>query len=226
MKRPSGVDATPVRRYNPPSKSSVPVPRVPVFCNRRAMMLAVLAPLVVAILPASAAAQGATFSRDEKPFTTISRMFTKPAPTDSVVALVKSQVGTRYRLGAVAPGKAFDCSGLVQWVMAAFSLEMPRTSREQAKEGIEIPKDPAQLLPGDLLYFGKGKVVDHVGIYVGDGKYIHAANRRKGVIEAKLPTGKLASTWWKGARRLLGSAEEGAPITMFDSLLTVRRSDS
>lgn len=188
---------------------------------RSALTVAVL----VAALPASGSAQAATFSRTEKPFTTISRMFTKAAPTDSVVALVKSQVGTRYRLGAKSPGKAFDCSGLVQWVMAAFNLEVPRTSREQAREGIEVPKDPSQLLPGDLLYFGKGKKVDHVGIYVGDGKYIHAANRRKGVIEATLPTGKLATTWWKGARRLLGGSEDGPPITLFDSLM-VRRTDT
>lgn len=191
----------------------------------RSLIPALSATLLVVGLPISAAAQGTTFSRDEKPFTTISRMFAKPAPVDSVVALAKSQVGTRYKLGAKAPGKAFDCSGLVQWVMAAFNLDMPRTSRQQAKEGIEIPKDPSQLLPGDLLYFGKGKIVDHVGIYVGDGKYVHAANRRKGVIEASLPTGKLASTWWKGARRLLGTADEGLPITLMDSIL-VRRTDS
>lgn len=195
------------------------------FCSRSAVISTVTAAVLVVAVPASSSAQGTAFSRSEKPFTTISRMFTKPAPTDSVVALVKSQVGTRYRYGAQAPGKAFDCSGLVQWVMAAFNLDVPRTSREQAKEGFEIPKDPTQLLPGDLLYFGKGKKVDHVGIYVGDGKYIHAANRRKGVIEAALPTGKLAATWWKGARRLLGGNEEAPPITLLDSLM-VRRTDT
>jgi cell wall-associated NlpC family hydrolase len=191
-----------------------------VFRSRSTVISALSAAVLVVAFPASGSAQGTAFSRSEKPFTTISRMFTK-APTDSVVALVKSQVGTRYRYGAKAPGKAFDCSGLVQWVMAAFNLDVPRTSREQAKEGFEIPKDPSQLLPGDLLYFGKGKKVDHVGIYVGEGRYIHAANRRKGVIEAALPTGKLAATWWKGARRLLGS-EDGPPITVFDSLLMQR----
>lgn len=195
------------------------------FRCRASVRFALTAAVLVVALPASGSAQGTAFTRDEKPFTTISRMFAKPAPRDSVVALVKSQVGTRYRLGAKAPGKAFDCSGLVQWVMAAFNLDVPRTSREQAKEGFEIPKDPSQLLPGDLLYFGKGKKVDHVGIYVGEGKYIHAANRRKGVIEAALPTGKLATTWWKGARRLLGGGAEGPPITLLDSLM-VRRTDT
>lgn len=191
---------------------------------RRLAVPALLAAALAASSPASAVAQQApTFSRNEKPFTTISKMFTKDAPADSVVTLAKAQIGTRYKLGAMAPGKAFDCSGLVQWVMAAFNLELPRTSREQAKAGIEVPKDPTQLRPGDLLYFGKGKTVSHIGIYVGDGKYVHAANRRKGVIEASLPTGSKARTWWKGARRIFGGADDAPPITLFDSLL-VRRS--
>ena len=91
--------------------------------------------------------------------------------------------GATPAAGAKAPGKAFDCSGLVQWVMAAFNLELPRTSREQAKAGIEVPKDPTKLLPGDLLYFGKGKSVTHIGIYVGEGRYVHASNPKTGVIE-------------------------------------------
>lgn len=185
---------------------------------------ALLAAAMAASIPVSAVAQqAATFSRNEKPFTTISKMFAKEAPADSLVTLAKAQIGTRYKLGAKAPGKAFDCSGLVQWVMAAFNLELPRTSREQAKAGIEVPKDPTQLRPGDLLYFGKGKTVSHIGIYVGDGKYVHAANRRKGVVEAALPTGTRAKTWWKGARQLFGGADDAPPITLFDSLL-VRRS--
>jgi cell wall-associated NlpC family hydrolase len=196
-----------------------------VTLRRTLIAPALLAASLVVGIPASALAQGATFSRAEKPFTTISRMFAKPAPTDSVVTLAKSQLGTRYKLGAKAPGKAFDCSGLVQWVMAAFNLELPRTSREQAKAGIEVPKDPTKLLPGDLLYFGKGKSVTHIGIYVGEGRYVHASNPKTGVIEAPLPTGKRAQTWWKGARRLFDEPTEAPPITFLDSLL-VRRTTS
>lgn len=193
---------------------------------RRTAAPALLVALVAVSIPASVHAQSATFSRGEKPFTTISKMFAKDAPADSLVTLAKSQVGTRYKLGAKAPGKAFDCSGLVQWVMAAFNLDLPRTSREQAKVGIEVPKDPTQLRPGDLLYFGKGKTVSHIGIYVGEGKYVHAANTRKGVVEAALPTGSKARTWWKGARRLFGGADDAPPITLFDSLLVNRTTGS
>jgi len=120
---------------------------------------------------------------------------------DSVVQVARSQLGLRYRLGALSPGRAFDCSGLVKWVMGLFEIEMPRTAALQARTGIELPKDPERLLPGDLLYFGKGKRVTHIGIYVGEGRYVHAANRRAGIVESALPAS--SSTWWHGARRVI-----------------------
>ncbi len=166
-----------------------------------------LLPSVLALLLASgwhvAAAQApATFSNDEQPFATISRMLLRAPQRDSLVDLARAQVGLRYKLGAKSPGRAFDCSGLVQWIMSKFDLVLPRTSREQVKEGIPIAKDSAALLPGDLLFFGRGARVTHVGIYVGDGKYVQAANRRLGVIESRLPTGRAAVRWWKTVRRL------------------------
>jgi cell wall-associated NlpC family hydrolase len=138
-------------------------------------------------------------SGGEKPFAALSRALL--GGRDSLVQLTRQQVGLKYRLGAVKPGLAFDCSGLVKWVMAAFDLDLPRTAAQQALLGIAIPKDTAQLLPGDLLFFGRGKRVSHVGIYVGAGKYVHAANRRKGVIESAV--GSPDSPWWKGARRVI-----------------------
>lgn len=177
---------------------------------RRPLAAAAVA-LVVALgsaTPVMAQGSASKFSRTEKPFATISRMFLKNDVRDSLVELTRQQVGLKYRYGAMQPGKAFDCSGLVQWVMANFDVVMPRTSREQAKVGMEVPKDPEKLLPGDLLYFGNGRVVDHIGIYVGDGKYVHAARTGKGVVEAKLPTGRWATKWWKGVRRLFTHQEE------------------
>ncbi len=169
----------------------------------------------LASIPSADLVGQSTFSRTEKPFASISRMFLKAPARDSLVTLTRNQVGLRYKLGAVLPGKAFDCSGLVQWVMAKFDVELPRTSKEQAKLGREIPRDPSQLRPGDLLVFGKGPTISHIGIYVGDGKYVHAANRRKGVIETPVPTEK--STWWKGVRRLFDHEVE-MPKVAGDSL--------
>ena len=172
----------------------------------------VLATFLVAGFSGVASAQQTGFSASEKPFATISRMLLKAPTRDSLVELARGQVGLKYRLGAKVPGKAFDCSGLVQWVMSKFDFVLPRTSREQVKIGVEIAKDPSALLPGDLLFFGKGKSVSHVGIYVGDGKYVQAANRRAGVIETALPTGHAANTWWKSVRRLFTHDSTKAPV--------------
>lgn len=119
---------------------------------------------------------------------------------DSLVDLALAQVGTAYRWGAESPGKAFDCSGLVKWLLARFGVTVPRTSYLQAVVGERIPRKRSKLMPGDLLFFGHGKAVDHVGIYIGDGKFVHAANRRFGVIESELPDA--TSSWWKGVRRV------------------------
>jgi cell wall-associated NlpC family hydrolase len=158
---------------------------------------------VLLLLPlrgGGAAAQNADSTPPpEKPFAALSR--TLLGGRDSLVRLARQQVGLKYKLGAVKPGLAFDCSGLVKWIMAAFDLKLPRTAAEQARLGTPVPRDTAELLPGDLLFFGRGKRVTHIGIYVGEGKYVHAANRRKGVIESEIsPSG---SRWWKGARRVI-----------------------
>jgi cell wall-associated NlpC family hydrolase len=137
-------------------------------------------------------------TRPDKPFSALSQAIL--AGRDSLVHLSRQQVGLRYRYGALKPGNAFDCSGLVKWVMSMFDLHLPRTAEEQARLGMEVPKDTAQLVPGDLLFFGKGTRVTHIGIYIGDGKYVHAANEQKGVIESQLTSND--SRWWKGARRL------------------------
>lgn len=165
--------------------------------------LALLAPLGGGTLAAQAEQTSRSLvplpSVSEKPFAALSR--TLLGGRDSLVRLTRQQVGLKYRLGAVKPGLAFDCSGLVKWIMSAFDLHLPRTAAEQARLGIEVPKDTAQMLPGDLLFFGRGKRVTHIGIYVGDGKFVHAANRRKGVIESEVSP--VTSRWWKGARRVI-----------------------
>jgi len=124
---------------------------------------------------------------------------------DSVVQMAKAQVGRRYRTGGTTPEKGFDCSGLVKYVMAALDLKLPRTARQQAVQGLAINRDTSILLPGDLLTFGKSKKgVSHVGIYIGEGKYIHASSVAGKVIESAIdrPFSPLIKAW-KGARRML-----------------------
>lgn len=128
---------------------------------------------------------------------------------DSVVARARTELGTRYRLGASAPGRGFDCSGFVKWVMTAFDVKLPRTSREQARLGVAVPRDMAHLKPGDLLTFGSPTRISHVGIYVGGGRYIHASSARRGVTESSLLKDDRRG-WWRGARRVLVPALDTA----------------
>jgi cell wall-associated NlpC family hydrolase len=141
------------------------------------------------------------------------------AKLDSVVAVARAQLGTRYRLGGESP-RAFDCSGLVQYVMRALDFSLPRTAREQAKVGTAIPADTAQLRAGDLLLFGKKGKVTHVGIYVGNGQFVHASTKAHRVVERPLlrkPAPGIVP--WIGARRLIAmpgdstqSATPAAPL--------------
>jgi len=127
---------------------------------------------------------------------------------DSIVAVARAQIGTPYRLGAESPGKAFDCSGLVRYVLAALHLQLPRTAREQSLVGQLVTRDTAELRPGDIVSFGRGKRVTHIGIYTGDGRVIHASTSKRRVIESSMES---ENSWfqrrWVGARSLLATVE-------------------
>ena len=125
---------------------------------------------------------------------------------DSLVSVARAQVGTRYVFGGTTPN-GFDCSGLVKYVMAAMRVDLPRTAAQQARIGSEVSRD--RLRPGDLLTFGKGKRgVSHIGIYVGEGRYIHASPRAGRVIESDLSrTSSPLIRAWRGVRRVVAGAE-------------------
>ncbi len=128
---------------------------------------------------------------------------------DSIVALVRAQLGRKYRRGGESPEHGFDCSGLVHYVMAALKIDLPRTAKDQAKVGMRLPRDSTRLLPGDLLTFGFDKKgVSHIGIYVGDGRFVHASSAAGRVIESALdrPIVRRVKPW-RGARRVLTDAD-------------------
>jgi len=161
--------------------------------------------LVVAGVVAVAAPVGAQQSVESKPFEAYSN--SALVLRDSIVSVARAQIGTKYRLGGGTPEKGFDCSGLIQYVMGALRLSVPRTAKQQAKSGLAIKRDTSRLLPGDILTFGKGKKgssVSHVGIYVGDGHYVHASSVAGKVIESSIdrPFSPLIKVW-RGARRIL-----------------------
>ena len=91
----------------------------------------------------------------------------------SVVDEAASHLGTPYSYGGASP-KGFDCSGFARWVFEhALGMALPRTAAEQSALGEAVSLD--EVLPGDLLFWGSGSGVYHVGVYVGDGEYIHAS---------------------------------------------------
>jgi cell wall-associated NlpC family hydrolase len=107
---------------------------------------------------------------------------------DSIVALTRAQIGTRYRHGGASPKRGFDCSGLIQYVMARFSMVLPRTAKAQATVGVPVERDTSLLRPGDLLTFASTDraSISHIGIYVGDGRFVHASSVAGRVIESPL----------------------------------------
>lgn len=147
----------------------------------------------------------------EKPFEALSN--SARSVRDSLVQMARAQIGKRYRTGGESPDKGFDCSGLVQYVLAGLNLQVPRTARQQATVGLPLTRDTSRLLPGDLLTFSKGKKgrVSHVGIYVGDGRYVHASSVAGKVIESSIdrPFSPLIKAW-HGARRIL-SLDDSVP---------------
>jgi cell wall-associated NlpC family hydrolase len=133
---------------------------------------------------------------------------------DSLVMVARAQLGTRYVLGGTTP-KGFDCSGLVRYVMASLKVELPRTAAQQARIGDEVSTDPSRLRPGDLLTFGRrGRSgVSHIGIYVGQGRYIHASSVAGRVIESDINrTGSPLIKAWRGVRRVVAGSEPDTAI--------------
>ncbi|AWV07857.1 hypothetical protein C9I47_2174 [Lysobacter maris] len=112
-------------------------------------------------------------------------------------------LGTPYRWGGTSPDKGFDCSGLVGYVFRnALGIELPRVSRDMARNG-QVVEDREQITAGDLVFFGRRGRVDHVGIYLGEGRFVHAPSRGKTVSVARLDSGYWSRKFMQ-ARRVEG----------------------
>lgn len=90
---------------------------------------------------------------------------------EQIAASALAQLGKPYRYGGNGP-ETFDCSGLVRFAYLAQGIQTPRTTTAQFRAAHKVPRE--ELAAGDLLFFRIGGGVSHVGIYVGDGRFVHA----------------------------------------------------
>ncbi|MDA3876599.1 MAG: C40 family peptidase [Halothiobacillus sp.] len=128
----------------------------------------------------------------------------RTAATEAIIQAM-SQLGTAYQWGGASIGSGFDCSGLTSYVYKKADISLPRTARDQYAFTARIGK--SQLRPGDLLFFKiRSRKIDHVGIYVGNNRFIHAPRAGEHVKYAKLN-----DAYWRrhfaGAGRVPGAAK-------------------
>lgn len=126
---------------------------------------------------------------------------------DSVVATATEAMGRPYEFGGTGEnGEGFDCSGLIQYAFGQHGIQLPRRSTDQARKGTKVAKQPDKLRPADLLTFSnRGSKVTHVGLYIGDGRFIHSATRgvQVSTLSPSDPYGRWWYTRWVGVRRLI-----------------------
>ncbi|MFO1436340.1 MAG: C40 family peptidase [Gammaproteobacteria bacterium] len=133
--------------------------------------------------------------------------------SNSALTYALSLTGTRYRYGGTSPSEGFDCSGFVQYVFGHFGVELPRTAHDMAEA---LPKvDRKALQPGDLVFFNtNGRRFSHVGIYVGNDKFVHAPSTSS----KKVMISDLTEDYWSkrltGLRRPPGQA---LAVSLLDS---------
>ena len=156
--------------------------------------------------------RGARFPESPAPSATASR----------VLGTADQYVGVPYTWGGSSPKSGFDCSGFTKYVFARHGIQLPRTSREQARAGRGVALDLAALLPGDIMLFAeRGEAVSHVAIYVGSGQMIHASSGYGDVNYLDLNTSR--GDWYVqnmvAARRLTAN---GRSLVQSLAYLTIR----
>ena len=122
------------------------------------------------------------------------------APGNQVADLAQQYVGSRYIWGGSSPA-GFDCTGFVMFVFNQFGVSLPHNEAGQLGSGERIATEDLQ--PGDVLVFANTyrRGLSHVGIYLGDDKFVHAVDERHGV-----QVNNLSDGYW--APRLVGAARE------------------
>jgi cell wall-associated NlpC family hydrolase len=116
----------------------------------------------------------------------------QPVPAQpglEILQAAESMIGAPYLFGGVTP-QGFDCSGLTQFAYSSAGIAIPRTAAGQQRAARPVPRE--SLRPGDLVFFATGRNgVDHVGVYAGEGRFVHAPSSGRVV-----SFGDLADPWY------------------------------
>lgn len=125
-----------------------------------------------------------------------------PSKADSLIAKAKNFIGLPYRFGGTSPVSGFDCSGFMQYVYKTTAgIELPRTSGSMAQVGQRVSRD--SLKPGDMVFFSHGGGrISHVGMYIGEGRFIHSPSTGKTISITSLDSGYWSNKFVT-ARRVL-----------------------
>jgi cell wall-associated NlpC family hydrolase len=145
--------------------------------------------LLVPLLAAAALATGCASSAAVPAAQPPGRVALEPRVADAAVGgaiadVAMGMVGTRYRYGGTDPIEGFDCSGLVYYAYSQAGYTVPRTSQELFRTARKIAVGDAD--PGDLMFFQDQVKLSHVGIYLGDGLFVHAPSTGQKVAVASL----------------------------------------
>ena len=137
-------------------------------------------------------------------------------PPEDIPMYAVSLIGSPYRLGGISPETGLDCSGFVSHVFRQTTgIVLPRDSRAISEAAQPLAK--TELLPGDLVFFNTlNRAFSHVGIYLGDDRFVHAASSRSGAVMVS----NLNDRYWRerfdGARRVTPPDNAQSPERVSD----------
>ena len=121
-------------------------------------------------------------------------------PASAVALEALALIGVPYRYGGDDPARGLDCSGLVRYVFRGAGLDLPRQSEAIARLGTNVARHALEV--GDLVFFNtRGRRYSHVGVYIGDGRFVHAPARR-GQVRVEEMDNRYWLARFNGARRL------------------------